>query len=217
MDKIEKFVDTIDRKGGEIFDKVMIPIAKNGVKAFGEDNSIFKFFLQFKSFYIGSKIEIFINYLQDNTIKNDTVEFLNSFNQTEKRFFIESVNKVIDMDDDIQIYILAYLVKEYKMYGELNYQQRGLYYNIKSLSQEDFKIFYYALSHSKKGDDELYRYYAKEPHEIISMEKLYSLAIIFKDTGTYMGSGGIPQAIAYYKSDFTDKFIEVLRAKLDEN
>jgi len=44
--------------------------------------------------------------------------------ENKKTLFIEILNKVIDLDDDLQIYILAYLVKMYKINNELNYYEK---------------------------------------------------------------------------------------------
>lgn len=76
------------------------------------------------------------------TTEENKIKYIENLGNNEKIFFVETVNKIIDLDDSVQNYIMSYLTEEYQTNGELNYFQKKLYYNINSLSEEDFQIFY---------------------------------------------------------------------------
>lgn len=105
---------------------------------------------------IVNKFKIFVNNLESIT-KQDIYEFIDEIkdNEQAKTIFIESINKTIDLDDTLQIFILTNLVKSYKENGKFEYEEKKLYYNIKQFSEDDFTIYYcfykkYILSNEKQ-------------------------------------------------------------------
>lgn len=132
----EKIVDATN----EFIGNFIVPIAKAGTSLVLE-NEYINPIIKIRSEFAKNKVNLYFDNLHLNSEK-EKIDFINSLNDNQKIFFAETVNKIIDLDDSVQNYIMSYLTEEYKNNGELNYFQKKLYYNINSLSEEDFQIFY---------------------------------------------------------------------------
>jgi len=130
-------IDSAENKIEDIFN-FLKPIIKGTAKIALEEK--LKYYFTFKSAFFEEKLNIFIDSLKDfNSIDE---KFLNKMNDDEKVFFSQTINKILELDDSLQIYILAYLTQQYFDNQELNYYEKQLYYNISSFSTDDFEIFY---------------------------------------------------------------------------
>lgn len=138
---MENIVNNIEKAGNQMIDGLIIPIAKGIKDIVIEDNIYIKSFLTIKTAFMENKISQFLKYLEYED-ENDILDFINNLNSKEKIFFIEVINKTIDMDDSLQIFILSQLMKLYKNNGQLNYWEKTLFYNIKSISEDDFLNFF---------------------------------------------------------------------------
>jgi len=138
-DKIEELVEVIDNAGNDFIDNIFIPAVK-GAKSIIAEETKMNYYLKFKTEYLEQKINLFIEYLQDRD-KDEIINFVEHLKDENREFFIKTINKVFDLDNNLQIYVLAYLVKEYQKNGELNYFDKSIYYNIEQLSEDDLKIY----------------------------------------------------------------------------
>lgn len=178
---MENIVNNIEEVGNQMIDGLIIPIL-NGVKKIAiEDNIYIKSFITIKTAFMENKISQFLKYLEYKD-ENEILNFINNLNSKEKIFFIEIINKTIDMDDRLQIFILSQLMKLYKNNGKLNYWEKTLFYNIKSISEDDFLNFFNLIDELDKPL-EFKKYYGllKKLHNdemILTIKKFENLGII---------------------------------------
>ena len=162
--------------------KELSEVASDGSKIISTINKARKMIIK-------NKIRIFF-YNLSKTSDTEINEYLNSIKNDEnkKTFFIETLTKVIDVNDDFQIYILTQLVKRYNIKNELNYWEKSLYYNIKSFSEDDFMNLYNFLETLEKPIQHRTSYGI--PREIndelnLSIKKLETIGILSLDTGGF--------------------------------
>lgn len=137
---MDKVIDFIDEAGNTLIENVIFPLL-SGTKELVKENEYIKYFLVFKTARIKNKISNFLQNI-DSNLNEDIKDFINNLNNHEKSMFIESINKVMESDDDFQIYILSKLLISFKTNGKLNYWEKQLYYNIKSFTIDDFLTLY---------------------------------------------------------------------------
>ncbi|MGJ0315517.1 hypothetical protein NG754_03155 [Aliarcobacter cryaerophilus] len=133
---IYKIIDSYE----EFCEKVIVPIIRTG-KDVVLENEYINPILKLRSEFLKQKVNLYFEHLNLKT-EEEKINFLHNLNDEQKIFFTETVNKTIDLNDNIQNYIMSYLTEEYIKNDNLNYFQKKLYYNINSLSEEDFQIFY---------------------------------------------------------------------------
>ncbi len=178
---MNSLINTIEEKGNHFIDKILIPLAKGGKNIFIDNNEIVKSFLTFKTAFMENKISQFVNFLEyESEIK--ILDFIDSLNQKERIFFIETINKTIDMDDNLQIFILTYLTKSYQKNKMLNYWEKSLFNNIKQISEDDLLLFFDFLETLKepiKSNDVIYGLPKDIKNEIkIVIKKLENIGIL---------------------------------------
>lgn len=139
--QIDKCINTIDEVGDKFLETIIHPIAKGTWKLAVNDNKLSQAYLMLKTAFMENKISLFLNYIIEKE-DIEIIDFINNLDNGKKKFFIESVNKAIDLDDSLQIYILAKLCKQFKTNEELSYFEKSLYYSIKQISEDDYNIFY---------------------------------------------------------------------------
>lgn len=110
---MKKIIDCIDENGNDFFDNIIVPIAKGTLQYTVNDTKVVQYFLTMKTAFMENKISQFLKYIEDKN-GNSILDFVKSLNHNEKVFFIKTVNKIIDMDDSLQIYILSQLTKSFK-------------------------------------------------------------------------------------------------------
>ena len=133
---IDKFDDTCEK----IYENIYKPLKDTG-SDYLQNNEYINPLIKLRHNITSNKIRLFMNNIEDKT-GNDIKDFINNLTPDELIIFSEMTNKVVDLDDSIQIFITSMLMKNLKDNGELNYQEKSLYYNIKQLTEDDFKIFY---------------------------------------------------------------------------
>lgn len=136
MSLIHNVIDSYE----EFCEKFILPIVKTG-KDIAIENEYINPIVKWRSEVISNKVYLFFQNLNLKT-EREKIEYISNMGDKEKIFFVETINKIIDLDDSVQNYIMSYLTEEFKTNGKLNYFQKKLYYNINSLSEEDFQIFY---------------------------------------------------------------------------
>lgn len=136
MNLIYYFIDSYEK----LCDDFLIPIITTG-KGITLDNEYINPLIRLRSEFIKNKVNLYLDNLHLKT-EEEKIEFTKKLTDEQKIFFTETINKIIDLDDSVQNYIMSYLTEEYNNNGNLNYFQKKLYYNINSLSEEDFQIFY---------------------------------------------------------------------------
>jgi len=178
-------IDTRDKQGDYFIDNIIIPLVKGGKNIILDESKWFKRFLILKTSLMENKIKIFVDFIA-NKEEDTSINFINSLNSKEKQFFIETINKVIDLDDNLQIYLLAYLLKEYKKNGDLDYHQKTLYYNIKIYSEDDFNVLYDFIQ-TLKQPIEYKKYYGVLNDDILTltMRKFERISLISGNTGGF--------------------------------
>lgn len=141
---------------------------------------------------IKKKIQAFIENLEK--LSNLDIKLFMTYmenDENKKTIFIESIKKAIDLDDSLQIYILALLTKNFITNGKLNYYEKSLYYGISQVSEDDFTIYYCFYNKKIVGNEKTGSFYIgyelehKEVIEIV-LNKFISLGII-KDDSTDKG------------------------------
>lgn len=119
------------------------PIVEDLAEIASDSSKIISALKNTQNLIIKKKIQAFIENLE-KSLNLDIKSFMTSIENDEnkKTIFLESINKVIDLDDSLQIYILMRLVQEFKNNNDFNYFEKSLYYNIKAFSEDDYNIFY---------------------------------------------------------------------------
>lgn len=214
--KQEDWINEVDKAGDELIEKILKPIAKGTADFVIKDNKLAQAFLSLKTAFMGNKIFLFLKYINDIE-DEEAILFINELNSKEKKFFIESVNKVIDLDDDLQIYILAYLVKVHKINNKLNYYEKQLFYNISTFSKDDFKIYYCVYSDNREKNRDFFclSSYVRSKTETmsISLNKFAHLGLIHIETSTRQDEQkNISNHISYTLSEYSKTLFSCLEA-----
>ncbi|MBL1242812.1 MAG: hypothetical protein COA39_000170 [Sulfurimonas sp.] len=146
--KFDNLIFKADEMGDYLIDNFVKPILKGTVNILIDEK--LKYYLTFKTAFMENKISIFLKSIQDD--ENIDIKFIEDMNDNENVFFTQTINKVIDLDDSLQIYILSYLTKQYMKNKELSYYEKQLYYNIDTFTNDDFEIFYSMYKENKLSD-----------------------------------------------------------------
>jgi len=141
MLNINNIINDIDTSGDLFIKEYLIPSIKGIGTTLLDDSTIYKYFMNIKTAFIENKLSMFIDILKDIS-ENEIIDYISNMNQEEQKQFLSIINKVIEMDDELQIYILACLTTQYKVNKKLDYYETQLFYNISSISKMDFEIFY---------------------------------------------------------------------------
>ncbi len=198
---MENIIDKIEEKGNFIIDTILKPLVKGGKGIIIDDSKIIKSFLSLKTAFMENKLLSFLEFIEDN--QND--EILD---------FIESMNKVIDLDDKLQIYIMAYLTKQYQLNNKLNYYEKQLFYNINILLEDDFKIYFCMykdnVTKNKKFIYVSQSYINKEILEI-SLNKFSNIGLLKIKTNIKNQQGDtFESSIYYYTSEYSKNLFKCL-------
>ena len=211
---MNNFINNIEEKGNLFIDKILIPFIKNG-KNILKDNEIVKGFLGFRTELIKNKLSQYIEFINKNQ-EEEIIDFIENLSSEEKTFFIETINKVIDLDDSLQIYIMAYLTKQFKENNELNYYEKQLFYNINTFLEDDFKIYFCMykqnISEYIKYMDIKYYYYKNEEIIEISLNKFSNIGLL-KNTSSF--SDDKNEINSFNTTDYSEQLFECLNIYFD--
>lgn len=222
--KIDKVIDQIEESGNKFIDEILIPIAKGGTKILINDNRISQAYLTFKTAFIENKISLFLEHL-DIQDSNEISDFINGLKRDgEKEFFIESINKIIDLDDELQIFILTTITNIYLRDNNLNYYEKSIYYNIKQISKDDFIIYYCFYLKNILNNEKANSFHIpcqlenKEIIEIV-LKKFISFGILKNNTKISSSDDGkdVKSEFGFSLSDYSDKLFEHLKLYFDKN
>ena len=214
---MSNIIDNIDEKGNFFIDNIIKPLAKGGKNIFIDNNEIIKSFLTFKTAFMENKLSQYIEFINQNQ-DEEIIDFIEKLSSEEKTFFIETINKVIDLDDSLQIYIMAYLTKQFKENNELNYYEKQLFYNINTFSEDDFKIYFFMykenVSEYKKYMYIQYSYKNKEIIEI-SLNKFSNFGLLKNKSSFSTDKDKISSSTYYYTNDYSEQLFQCLNIYFD--
>lgn len=215
---MDKIIDKIEINGNLIIDTILKPLAKGSKDILINDSKIAQSFLSLKTAFMENKLSQYLDFI-NNTQNEEILDFIEKLTNEEKSFFIETINKVIDLDDSLQIYIMAYLTKKYKENSELDYYEKQLFYNINTLSEDDFKIFFCMYKENiTKNRNSMYVQYAYKNKEIIeiSLNKFSNIGLLkIKTNITNDKKDNINSSIRYYITDYSEPLFQCLNIYFD--
>lgn len=167
--------------------------------------------LTFQKDFINKKCTLFVKYLSE---KNDreTLENIKNLNHEARGFILQVFYKTINMDDDLQIFILANLTKNYLVNNELNYYEKSLFYNISQFSKDDFLIFADKMNSISPIEDtsNSYEFFTMNNFtdiEKIIFRKFLNIGMIIYDK---VGRIGFQGGENFLKSDYADSLIALI-------
>jgi hypothetical protein len=215
---MNNIINKIEENGNLFIDTILKPLAKGSKDILINDSKIAQSFLSLKTAFMENKLSQYLDFI-DNTQNEKLIDFIEKLTNEEKNFFIETINKVIDLDDSLQIYIMAYLTKKYKENSELDYYEKQLFYNINTLSEDDFKIFFCMYKENiTKNRNSMYVQYAYKNKEIIeiSLNKFSNIGLLkIKTNITNDKKDNINSSIRYYTTDYSEPLFQCLNIYFD--
>lgn len=220
---LNKFINTYNEIGNFLIDEMIIPLAKGTKNILIDNNEVIKSFLIFKTAFIEHKLSQYIEFINQNQ-EEKILDFIENLSSEEKTFFIETINKVIDLDDSLQIYIMAFLTKQFKENDELNYYEKQLFYNINTFSEDDFKIFY-CLFKKKISENKNYIYlydtYIQKEIIEISLKKFTSFGLLKENSpknfyDTQYSIKLYDCLNSYFKNLSCDKLLEIEKNQITD-
>ncbi len=204
MKQISNFIDIYNEVGEVIFDEYIVPLFKTNKD------------IVFEEFHL-DKIDKYKMYKSEVNLKKFVTSFrkfstdqinekLNNLDDKDKEFLLDIISNLIELNDKYQIFILAYLTKEYLNDKRLIFWQKSLYYNIKTLSEDDFKIYVEIIETSErkenKGDEHYILTSLNKEQEIVK-DKFITLGIFYPDANRAYGQNinfKVPEhAIDFYR------------------
>lgn len=226
---INSVIDFIDDSGNKLIDDFVLPFIQGGKDFILEDEQIKPLLILRKSF-VQRKLSKFLNFIDKEPKK--MIEFIKGLESNEKVLFIETINKVIDLDDEIQIYMMSYLTKKYKENGGyLNYYEKKLFYNINTLSEDDFHIFYCIYKYTVEKNENsrytmknIYIYtieFDKQEILDISLNRFVNLGLLIKKIDynrekDFTGDETIKTYENYIPTEYTEKLYHCLHILLKD-
>lgn len=209
---MNNIIDYIEEKGNLFIDKILKPLAKGGKNILIDNNEVVKSFLTFKTAFMENKLSQYIEFINKYQ-EEKIIDFIENLSSEEKTFFIETINKVIDLDDSLQIYIMAYLTKQFKENNELNYYEKQLFYNINTFSEDDFKIYFCMykenISECIKYMSVQYYYKNKEIIEI-SLNKFSNIGLLKIKSNFSNEKDKINSSTYHYTTDYSEQLFQCL-------
>lgn len=225
---INSVVDFIDDSGNKLIDDFVLPIIQGGKEIVLDDEHI-KPLVTIRKSFVQNKISRYLEFIDNEPEK--VKDFIEDLDSNEKTIFIEVINKVIDLDDEIQIYIMSYLTKKYKENGgNLNYYEKKLFYNINTLSEDDFHIFYCIYKYTvEKNESSRYpkkdiyintREFEKQEILDISLNRLVNLGLLTKKIDynretDFTDSESIKTYEKYITTEYTQELFDCLDVILE--
>lgn len=195
----------------EDFNTKILPLI-NGVKEIVLDNEYIKPITIIKNKLSKSKIDYFFDNLNKKT-KDERIQFINDLDDKVKPFFVEIVSKIIDLNDNLQLYIMSYLTEQYIKNKDLNYYEKKLYYNINTLSEDDFKIFYCLFTDNfidKKNPKIHVNHYKKKEIISISLNRFSNLGLLILKMSFTKNFEIIKNKENYVCSEYSKKLYDCL-------
>jgi len=151
----------------------------------------------------------------------DIKDFIKKANEKQKEFMTLVLIKTANLENDIQIFIMARLVQNMKNNGSLNYYESSLFANINSLTYEDFEMFY-EIWKNKKSTQNGHFYYeiSEEQYFYLDVQnKLFSLGILEKPNlyGGFAPEGATERRLKIFDETGFSNFLFDLLMKFFEN
>ena len=195
----------------ETVDNIILPII-SATKEIVLDSEYIKPIVIIKNELIKSKINNFFNTLNKKT-EQERIEFINDLDDNIKPFFAETVSKIIDLDDNLQLYVMSYLTEQYIKNNDLDYYEKKLYYNINTLSEDDFKIFYCLFKdnfNDKKNPKIHVNHYKKKEIISISLNRFSNLGLLILKMSFTKNFEIIKNKENYVCSEYSKKLYDCL-------
>lgn len=196
----------------ECFNTKILPLI-SGAKEIVLDNEYIKPILIIKNKLSKSKIDYFFDNLNKKT-KDERIQFINDLDDKVKPFFVETVSKIIDLNDNLQLYIMSYLTEQYIKNNDLDYYEKKLYYNLNTLSEDDFKIFYCLFKDNfidKKNPKIHVNHYKKKEIISISLNRFSNLGLLILKMSFTKNFEIIKNKENYVCSEYSKKLYDCLK------
>ncbi|RXK08033.1 hypothetical protein [Halarcobacter bivalviorum] len=187
MKQFYKGIDFYNEIGEILIDDYLIPAFKTGKNIIFEELHLDKI-NKYKRYKSETNIKKFINdFRMFSTYEIN--EKLNKLDNEEKEFLLDIVSNVIDLNDRYQILVLSYLAKEFIENQRLIFWQKSLYYNIKTLSENDFMSFIDIIetSEEKPSSDKHFILTSLNKEQEIVKDKFINLGILHPDGNRMYG------------------------------
>lgn len=146
----------------------------------------------------------------------DIKDFIKKANEKQKEFMTQVLIKTANLENDIQIFIMARLVQNMTNNGSLNYYESSLFSNINSFTEQDFEV-YYNIWQNKKNTDYGHFYYEINENQYFYIDvqnKLFSLGILEKPNvaGGFAPEGTTEKRLKIFDgTGFSDFLFDLLR------
>ena len=211
MSIVDNNINKIDELGDLFIKKYLIPTIKRVGVTLIEDNQIYKYFVNIKTAFIEDKLSIFIGFLKKIS-ETEILDYISNMNKQEQKHFINIINKVIEMDDELQIYILACLTKQYQINKKLDYYETQLFYNINSISKMDFEIFYNIFQKENENNKQKISINLKRIDEItnISLNKFLNLGLLTTKQNSNVNGKIVIKNDFYKESEYSKQLFLML-------
>ena len=183
------------------------------VKEMVLDNKFIKPIVNIKNELIKNKINFFFDNLNKKT-EDEKIQFINDLDDKVKPFFVEVVSRIIDLNDNLQLYIMSYLTEQYIKNNDLDYYEKKLYYNINTLSEDDFKIFYCLFKDNfidKKNSKIHINHYKKKEIISISLNRFSNLGLLILKMSFTKNFEIIKNKENYVCSEYSKKLYDCLK------
>jgi len=211
MTRVDDTINKIDELGDLFIKNYLIPTIKGIGITVIEDNPSYKYFINIKTAFIENKLSVFIDFL-NKISETEILDYISNMSKEEQKQFISIINKVIEMDDELQIYILACLLKQYEMNKKLNYYETQLFYNINSISKMDFEIFYNIFQKEEEAKKLKVSINLKKIDEItnISLNKFLNLGLLTTKQNSNINGKILIKNDFYKESEYSKKLFLML-------
>lgn len=152
----------------------------------------------------------------------DIKDFIKKANEKQKEFMTQVLIKTANLENDIQIFIMARLVQNMTNNGSLNYYESSLFANINTLTYEDFEIFFDVFQniHPYSVED-VFETTTSNTNEfyVTSLTKFENLGII-READLIGGNFVIDEnglKIRFYKTPYSEIFFKYLKEFFESN
>lgn len=144
-------------------------------------------------------------------------DFIKNANEKQKEFMTQVLIKTANLENDIQIFIMARLVQNMTKNSSLNYYESSLFANISSLTFDDFKILYDEYANLKTNGNQnnsfCLKTSEKNTHYTTLISKYESIGI-FSLSGAVWDQFSIENgnlSIYIQKNDYSEIFFNYLK------
>lgn len=179
----------MQKKSNKIIDSLK-PLVNGTYKHLLASNNSIKLFETIDLEYKKDKISYFIKFIESKS-NNDILQFTEDLNDVEKKCLMNNINKCLELNDSLQVYILACLTKQ-KISSKdkkLDYYELELFTNIKKITHYDYEIYhnmYKEQVNDKVNYITLISRYKQESKIKRTLKKFADIAVLELNSNRYL-------------------------------